>query len=84
MTSANWPVIGHAWAVLSLDRAVSDDRPAHAYLISGPPQIGKTTLARSLALASTANRADSARLRPVPIVPTHQRWQASRRAADRT
>ena len=61
MTSSAWPVIGHAWAVLSLDRAVSDDRPAHAYLISGPPHIGKTTLAQSLALALTCQSSNSAR-----------------------
>ena len=61
MTSVNWPVIGHAGAVLSLDRAVSADRPAHAYLISGPPQIGKTTLARSLALALDCQSANAAR-----------------------
>jgi DNA polymerase III subunit delta' len=61
MTSSHWPVSGHAWAVLSLDRAVLDDRPAHAYLISGPAQIGKTTLARSLALALNCRSADSAR-----------------------
>lgn len=61
MTSANWPVLGHEWAVLSLDRAVADDRPAHAYLISGTPQIGKTTLARSLALALNCRSIHSAR-----------------------
>jgi DNA polymerase III subunit delta' len=61
MTSENWPVIGHAWAVLSLARAVSADRPAHAYLISGPPQIGKTTLAQSLALALNCQAANPAR-----------------------
>ncbi len=51
MTSSAWPVVGHEWAVLNLDHAASDDRPAHAYLISGPPHIGKTTLARAVALA---------------------------------
>ena len=61
MTSANWPVVGHEWAILNVDRAVSDDRPAHAYLISGPPQIGKTTLARSLALALNCQSTNSAR-----------------------
>ncbi len=50
MTASAWPVSGHTWAVLNLDRAISDDRPAQAYLISGPPHIGKTTLARALAL----------------------------------
>jgi len=61
MTSSAWPVIGHDWAVRSLDRAVTDDRPAHAYLISGTPQIGKTTLARSLALALNCRSSNSAR-----------------------
>src|SRR5512143_1191784 len=61
MTSSAWPVIGHEWAVLSLDRAVADDRPAHAYLISGPPHIGKTTLARSLALALNCRSSNAAR-----------------------
>ena len=61
MTSSHWPVSGHDWAVLSLDRAVSDDRPAHAYLISGPAQIGKATLARSLALALNCRSTDSPR-----------------------
>jgi DNA polymerase-3 subunit delta' len=61
MTSVNWPVIGHEWAVHNLDRAVSDDRPAHAYLISGPPHIGKAALARSVALALNCQAAPAAR-----------------------
>jgi len=51
MTSHHWPVIGHEWAVLNLDQAATEYRPAHAYLISGPAHIGKTTLARTLAMA---------------------------------
>jgi DNA polymerase-3 subunit delta' len=50
MTEPHWPVIGHEWAVLNLDRAVREQRTAQAYLISGPAHIGKTTLARTLAL----------------------------------
>jgi DNA polymerase III subunit delta' len=61
MTSSHWPVSGHDWAVLSLARAVADDRPAHAYLISGPAQIGKATLARSLALALNCRSTDQVR-----------------------
>jgi DNA polymerase III subunit delta' len=61
MTSSHWPVSGHNWAVLSLDRAVAEDRPAHAYLISGPAQSGKATLARSMALALNCRSTDLAR-----------------------
>lgn len=62
MSEKDWPVIGHEWAVLNLDRAVSEQRIAQSYLISGPAHIGKTTLARALAMAlnceSRTNRPD--------------------------
>ena len=61
MTSSARHVIGHEWAVLSLDRVVADNRPAHAYLISGPPHIGKATLAQSLALALNCQAHNTAR-----------------------
>lgn len=51
MSSTHWPVVGHEWAVLNLDRSVAEHRAAQAYLISGPAHIGKTTVARALALA---------------------------------
>ena len=51
MITHHWPVIGHDWAVANLDRAVVEQRTAHAYLISGPAHIGKTTLALALARA---------------------------------
>jgi DNA polymerase-3 subunit delta' len=45
-----WPtVIGHEWAVNLLSGALAGDRLAHAYLLSGPAQIGKTCLARAFA-----------------------------------
>ncbi len=47
----NWQVIGHTWAVQGLARSLAEDRAAHAYLITGPHGIGKTTLARALAQA---------------------------------
>ncbi len=50
-TSPRWPVIGHEWAVEHLDRARQHGRMRHAYLFSGPRQIGKTTLARAFAAA---------------------------------
>ena len=49
--SLPWPVIGHDWAVDLLRSAVAEGRPPHALLISGQPNVGKGTLARSLAQA---------------------------------
>jgi DNA polymerase-3 subunit delta' len=51
-------VVGHEWAVELLVRAIEHDRLGHAYLITGPERIGKTTLARTFAQAlnCTANR----------------------------
>lgn len=46
-----WPLHGHDDAVLPLMLAVREGRGAHAYLITGPPQVGKGTLARMLAAA---------------------------------
>lgn len=46
-----WPVIGHEWAVEHLDRAIRHGRVRHAYLITGPDRIGKSTLARAFAAA---------------------------------
>src|SRR5205085_7470505 len=42
---AAWPVVGHEAAVELLQRALSSGHPAHAYLLTGPPQAGKATLA---------------------------------------
>jgi DNA polymerase III subunit delta' len=47
----HWPVIGHTWAVEHLARALQHGRMRHAYLFTGPDQIGKTTLARAFAAA---------------------------------
>ncbi len=44
-------IIGHEWAVQLLAGSIQHDRVGHAYLITGPPQIGKTTLARTFAQA---------------------------------
>jgi len=47
----HWPIAGHEWAVEHLDRAIRHGRVRHAYLFTGPDQIGKTTLARAFAMA---------------------------------
>lgn len=51
MNAHHWPVFGHDWAVEQLDRAIRHQRMRHAYLFTGPSQIGKTTLARAFAMA---------------------------------
>lgn len=44
-------VSGHDWAVHVLRSAIVHERVGHAYLFSGPEQVGKTTLARLFAQA---------------------------------
>ena len=46
-----WQIIGHDWAVTFLQQSLATGRVAHAYLFTGPPQIGKRTLALGLAQA---------------------------------
>ncbi len=46
-----WQTIGHDWAVALLGQSLARGRVAHAYLFSGPPQVGKTKLALELAQA---------------------------------
>jgi len=46
-----WQVVGHEWAVDLLKRALARERVAHAYLLTGPPQIGKRSLALNFAQA---------------------------------
>ena len=44
-----WQVVGHEAAVTLLSRSLERDMLAHAYIFVGPPQVGKMTLAVSLA-----------------------------------
>jgi len=44
-------IIGHEWAVDLLRGAIIHDRVGHAYLFTGPRQVGKATLARTFAMA---------------------------------
>ena len=52
ISASGWKgIIGHEWAVQLLAGAIRHGRVGHAYLITGPEQIGKTTLARVFAQA---------------------------------
>ena len=48
---AMWQVVGHKWAVDLLNRSLTRQRVAHACLLTGPPQIGKRSLALNFAQA---------------------------------
>ncbi len=50
-TNTDWGIVGHDWAVKILQRSVTLGSVSHAYLFTGPPGIGKMTLARALATA---------------------------------
>lgn len=47
----NWGIVGHEWAVHLLRHALETGELSHAYLFTGPPNVGKGTLARAFAAA---------------------------------
>jgi DNA polymerase-3 subunit delta' len=47
----NWGLLGHEWAVEMLKQHLTRDSVRHAYLFSGPPGLGRRTLALRLAQA---------------------------------
>lgn len=58
----NWGnIVGHAWAVEMLKQGLANGRLGHAYLITGPEQVGKTTLARTFAQALNCEAAEGER-----------------------
>jgi len=53
-----WPVVGHEPALSRLKRSLEKGALGHAYLISGPPRVGKMTLALTLAQALNCRSAE--------------------------
>ena len=47
----HWGIVGHLGAVRFLKRAIASESVSHAYLITGPSGVGRTTLAQALAAA---------------------------------
>jgi DNA polymerase III subunit delta' len=47
----NWDITGHEWAATLLQQHIIRDQTRHAYLFSGPPGVGKRTLALRFAQA---------------------------------
>jgi DNA polymerase-3 subunit delta' len=49
--SNDWGIVGHEWATRLLQQALERDDVSHAYLFTGPPNVGKGTVASTLAQA---------------------------------
>ena len=47
-----WQIIGHDFAIRLFQKSIETQRVSHAYLLSGPRQVGKTTLAVEFAKAA--------------------------------
>ena len=60
MAAASWGIIGHDWAAELLRRSLLHRRQRHAYLISGPPSLGKRALALAFAKALNCEHVDVA------------------------
>jgi DNA polymerase-3 subunit delta' len=53
-----WKVAGHDWVVRALEAGLAEGKVAHAFLFTGPPNVGKTTLALNLAQALNCEAED--------------------------
>src|SRR5215510_15571291 len=58
--TANWNLVGHEWAVDMLQKHIIHGTTRHAYLFSGPPGVGRRTLALRFAQALNC---------PTPLAP---------------
>ena len=51
LRTSDWNLLGHDWAVDMLKQHISREALRHAYLFTGPPGLGRRTLALRLAQA---------------------------------
>ena len=62
LLASGWQtIVGHDWAVRLLGSSIRHHRVGHAYLITGPDQIGKMTLARTFTQALNCTATDGQR-----------------------
>jgi DNA polymerase-3 subunit delta' len=71
-----WDIVGHAWAEKLLQNHIKNKHIRHAYLISGPPGIGKRTLALHFTQAITCQEPPSlgefcGKCRPCTNIPNY-------------
>lgn len=57
-TTHHWEVYGHDWAVEFIRKSMAHDRIRQSYLITGPPNIGKTQFANTFAMALNCEHPD--------------------------
>jgi DNA polymerase-3 subunit delta' len=60
--AGEWDVVGHEACVATLRGALDRGEVSHAYLVTGPAGVGKSTLARALALALVCTPPSGARI----------------------
>jgi DNA polymerase-3 subunit delta' len=54
-----WQIVGHDRVIRLIQKSIETNRVSHAYLFSGPSQVGKSTLAREFAKALNCLEPDS-------------------------